>query len=330
MSAPAWQGIVAAVAASILMAGCTGFDGPSPPPEHRAPTREIEVPTQPHGTEDVPVVMAPAKAVSRDLVVDVDVAERWVRPGDAIAAQARVPGAARLTWWFVNRNPEVPDDKRAGDHLVIGPIPVNESAVVDFSRPGRYEIAAEHLAPPLMNITVLSDRDNPGGDAVVVDVVTVGGRLRLLPDEIHVRPGASVEFRNRGAGSVGLLGNARMDHAGEGSNLTLPAPRELGDYDLVIVAQDGWGRYGSASARIIVDKRKPDENTTWGPFRGEFMTGSLPAGGDAPLLHAVNARYALTEVTVQVNATSIVGSGAVVVEWLDPEGRVLAKSEPMM
>lgn len=106
------------------------------------------------------------------------------------------------------------------------------------------------------------------------------------------------------ASLVTLQGLDVMAPVGSGTSVSFAATNELGDYDLVAVAEDRTGGRGSASIRLIVDKRKPEANQTFGPWSGTVQRPTLGLPGDAPTVHAFELDHPARSGVLVYNSTS--------------------------
>ena len=294
--------LVWGLALVVLLAGCTGPEASEPPGPTPAPAWDPpEVPTVPFREDREPASFAP----SRPLEVRAQAVERWVRPGEEVRAGATAPGAVAFSWFLASRNPTVPGTEPSttfGQRQAPVLLAPNETFEVPTDRTLRHVLAVDESSPHRLNVTI--SREVQAGDALVRIVPAPGGD-RFLPDDILVPLGARVQVQNELPAPVTLQGvDVTAPVGSPGPRVSFPAPSELGDYDLVVVASDGDTARGSASIRLIIDKRKPDANQTHGPWTGTIQRPTLGLPGEEERSHAFALEHAAREAILTFNASS--------------------------
>ena len=298
----------------LMLAGCVNL---ATPEDEGGPTRgPPEVPTQARGATPAPATFAS----SRPIAVEIVAMDAWVRPGEPINATARAPAASSFAWFLANRNPLVPGAEASttfGQKEAPRKLAPTEVTTLPASRALRHVYGLDSGAAWL-NVTL---QPSIPPSSVLVRLAREEATTRFWPDDLVLGVGSQVEVRNDLDALVTLQMVDVMLPLTGGSSISVAAPLELGDYDLVLVAQDGAGGRGEASARLIVDKRKPDEVQTLGPYRGSVQRPALGLPGDERATHEVALPYDAREGTLRWNATSEAPLPAALrVRLLDPEG----------
>lgn len=247
----------------LLLAGCTC--APNDLLSEAATSQPTPAPLQ-----DARAIKPFAAPPAPVLDVSLEVVERWVRPGDAVVAQASAK-AAVFEWYLAPRNPlfEIRDP---------GPFALADGAThsLDVRREGRHVFGLDGTSARL-SVSILEGALPLRLDARLVDE---GSGARFAPDELVGGPGSRVSLVND-LESLATLRRAdeMIPLRGVGETISFQLKDtvdELGDYDLVVVARDGAGAVGAASARLVYDNRKPDAEHEFGPFRGRFQLPPLP------------------------------------------------------
>lgn len=285
----------------LLLPGCTSPASdaptqPSPGSQRGAP----EVPTWER--DETPTT--PEYVASHPLAVSASAAERWVRPGEPVVANASAVGAATFAWFLASRNPEVPGNPSSttfGAKVAPLKIAPNETIELVMPRALRHVLAVDGGGSGRLNVSAVE-----GPTLAGVPIVLRGTPAEpvFFPDDIKVPVGGRVFVKSELSSLVTLRGVDVMAPMGAGPSVTFAATNELGDYDLVVVAEDGAGGRGNASIRLIVDKRKPEANQTLGPWTGTIQRPALGLPGDAPAVHEFALDFPARTATLTFNATS--------------------------
>lgn len=334
------RGIVTVVRRSLLLvalllsAGCVGLqqepaDGTGEAPTRNAVSRER--------MGDDPTA-APLPQEPRALAVNLTVVDRWVRPQDEVAASVTSAGASTFEWFLVSRNPVVAAAPSSGGHahgadgshtgsaaassVDTGDVAPGDSSVpVSLGGVGRVVLASRAGGPPAVGIVL--NRSLPTS---VVDVFAVanGSSVRFIPSEVTAGVGSQLVLHNR-AGSSARLQQVEIQSplgvSGQSVRFSMPSGLELGEYDVIVVARSSNDAAGAASERLIYDRRKPDANQTFGPWRGEFRASGLPPDVVPPAEHGFESKFAFQELTIGFEASSEAPAGAkVVVRLFDASG----------
>lgn len=285
---------------AILLAGCTmpGEDrGPSASQGGRdAP----EVPTR--SWDETPT--SPEYVASRPLNVNASAFERWVRPGESVIVNASASEASAFFWFLASRNPDVPGNPPSatfGRREAPVKIAPGETVEIVATRALRHVLGVEGGAPGTLNVTGI---DGPTLGGVTVRITGSETDPVFFPDDIKVPVGGRVLIQSDLASLVTLRGLDVMAPLGSGASLSFPATNELGDYDVVVVAEDRDGGRGSASVRLIVDKRKPDANQTLGPWTGTIQRPSFGLPGDTPNVHEFELDHPARSAVLTFNSSS--------------------------
>lgn len=312
---------VALLVAAILLAGCT-----SP-----GPTGERSTPSQPRESPEVPTQAwdetptRPEYVGSRPLVVNASAADRWVRPGEAVLVSASVAGAASFSWFLASRNPEVPGNPpsttlgRKEPPVAIAP---GETVEIVADRALRHVLGLGGGGSGRLNVTAVDDSTFSG---IAVRIRGTEGDPVFFPDDVKVTIGGRVLIQSELASVVTLRGLDVMAPLGKGASLSFPATSELGDYDVVVVAEDELGGRGGASVRLIVDKRKPDANQTLGPWTGTLQRPALGLPGESPNVHEFKLDHPARSAVLAFNSsTSAPAEATLRVRLLDMDDREIA------
>lgn len=300
--------------AALLAAGCVLPEQAPPAPREDAPVQAETAAAPPP-----PLEFEAPPPPSRALAVRVDVEDRWLKPEDAASAHASADEPAAFAWFVARRNPLPGKPFGPEPMLPVRVPPGGASDLVAFPAVGRYAMDAGGAR---VNVSVLPSL--PAGEPRRVYVVPTANGLRAAPDEVEVGEGSGIVLVSRAPMGVTLREREWMRLVSEGENASFPGAvfPELGDWDLVLVARAVDDAHGVATARLIVDSRKPDEAMALGPFRGGF---TLPQ--DAPEEHVFSARHAMRE--VQLNFTTqpkLSIPVAVEVTLVDDDGREVARA----
>ncbi|HUR68801.1 MAG TPA: hypothetical protein VM370_06100 [Candidatus Thermoplasmatota archaeon] len=300
-----------AIVLVLLLAGCTR---PEPRP---AILPEPEPESEPEPAQTIVFAALPTAR----LLVSLDVVDRWVRPEDTVLANATAR-ASSFEWYLAERNPlaRVPD---------AGPFALARGGALtlDVRRAGRHVFALD-ASDARLNVSIV-----PGALPLRLDarLVDEGEGARFAPDELVGGPGSVIALSNDALPLATVRRVEQMmplPESGRTIHLRMPDHvRELGDYDLVVVARDGAGAVGEASARIVYDNRKPEANQTFGPWQGTFRAPALP-GRSEPVRHAWWNARTLTSLDVTFTATSgLPAPAAVRVTLVDASGASIASAD---
>ena len=292
---------VALVLVILLLAGCTSPAGDKPTPSSPVSDREApEVPTR--EWDETPT--SPEYAPSRPLVVTASAMERWVRPGDLVVANASASGASSYAWFLASRNPDVPGNPPSttfGRKEAPVKIAPGETVEIVASRALRHFLGLEGGGSGRLNVTAV---DGPTLGGVTVRITGTPSDPVFFPDDIKVPIGGRVLIQSDLSSLVTLRGLDVMAPLGRGASLSFPATNELGDYDDIVVAEDGSGGRGGASIRLIVDKRKPEANQTLGPWTGTLQRPALGLPGEAPNVHEFELEHPARAAFLTFNSSS--------------------------
>ena len=302
---------------ALLAAGCVAPAGP------------VEPASVARGAAPVAAPAAPAAFASSSRDVALAVEDAWVRPEDTVRATAEARDASTWSWLLASRNPV-----RGGHAHATGGadpasfpsvrVPAREtSGAFAFDRAGRFTVGVED-APAWFNVTVRPDVPAESRSIVRVEAVRSDG-VRFVPADATVGKGSSVVFVNaRDAPSTLVVADAMDWLSGEGPDVafSFPGALELGDYDLVVVVEDGAGARGVASHRLVYDNRKPDPEAEFGPYEG-----TLTRADDAAS-RGFASRHPLVDGTLSWRVVSDAPLAvAARVELLDAGGTVVVAGE---
>lgn len=310
--------------AAIRLAGCTvpGEDrGPlSSQGERDAP----EVPTRPW--DETPT--SAEYLASRLLNVNASAFERWVRPGDSVIVNASALEASAFLWFLASRNPDVPGNPPSatfGRREAPMKIAPGETVEIVASHALRHVFGLEGGGSGRLNVTGIA---GPTLAGVTVRITGTQADPVFFPDDIKVPVGGRVLVQSDLPSLVTLRGLDVMSPLGSGASLSFPATNELGDYDVVVVAEDRNGGRGSDSIRLIVDKRKPEANQTMGPWSGTLQRPTLGLPGESPNAHEFELDHPARSAIITYNSTSSAPVDAELrVRVLDAQGAEVAAME---
>lgn len=276
-----------ALSAAVVLAGCAA---PSPERERE----RNEGPVLPDGAQGTPAPTA--RALQLDLTVD----PTWVRPGELVNATATVPAGARVEWLLASRNPLRAEGAPAP--LDTGRMAPGASADLSPARSGRYLlVGAGDANPPTLNVTV-----GFGAERAEVALRETSAGMRFEPaGPVALAPGGVLSIANAGEREVRVVERDYLDPlgvVGAAVSFAIPARFELGDYDLVALASAD-GATGEARERIVLDRRKPDERASWGPFRGEARAFEGQEALAEPGIHGFSTEHALRSLSVRFAVT---------------------------
>lgn len=309
---------VLAILLVVLSSGCA-LNAPQDAPT-ATPTA-----TQPTVPDTADELVVPPTEKSQ-LPVSLSVQDRWVRPSDLVVANATAPAGATIGWFLAPRNPDVPGEENYEfvPRTLAATPPGSTSNEARMAELGRYTYAARAFPNASFNVTVVSAL--PAGAGATVSFVVDEYGPRFFPTELFVGKNAPVRVHNRAkTQDVEPVRVEQMTRVGaDGPAVSFRPPVLLGDYDLVALARDDADGWGQASARIIVDARKPDANVTLGPWSGTFTVTTVEKPDDFP----ISTRFNLSSLTLAFNAASSGPQAASVrVSVIDANGTVLGKAE---
>lgn len=276
------------LAALLVAPGCV-VRGPTP----RVPSAASEYVVPEALVPDVGVASAlpdatPARA---PIQASLRVAQDWLKPLDTVEAQLTAPAGTSVAWYVAMRGANahvlalnsgtyvVADhQQRAPRRPTTGDIaPGGAPVSLTLDEPGLYAFGSQRAPGASLRVDVRPDA--PAGSVARVFLVGKPGEVRFVPDEVTMRPGATLRVANQAEQSADATATSFL--------LLLPQrdPRvafgavDEGAYDLLAVVTDASGGRGEAGARFLVDFDRPVAHERIGPYSGVF---NAPAAPPAP------------------------------------------------
>lgn len=313
----------------------------------------------------------PPKPARAPLDISAAVSQPWARPGDTVTLTATSAKATTYAWFLQLRpapaaaapaaaptgghsghlssdeivpapargpghgsNPE-PTAPKPQPNLNTGNIEAGQSKPLTFKEEGLYQL---HCHPhPWMKVNVTVQQGAPVGEhAITILDGRAQSEYRYAPEDLVVGPGAKVNFVNNGAQMHTATQEAYLEIIpGAGKSLTF-APKNAGDYNVVVIARDGGSGVGVAKTRLFVDPTKPQEKQPIGPYSGELEKGApnLPEEQQDKATHTFTSAFPFKTLKLSFTSASNLPGGAVpaptsIKVSLAPEGGdVLGTSEP--
>lgn len=290
--------------ALLLLAGCTADDEQAGPAERGSSPASVETPS---------ISLSPVPL--QDVQVNTSVEPRWVRPSESLNATATFEGGGSVDWFVASRNPI----------REATPPPLSDRAQPGGAAGFRLRDEGRHVFDVGgARLVVSIVQDLPPGTFNAVANATATDWV-VTPHAFRGGPASTVTVENRGSTALLVEREDVETYLGTGASLSfaMPVGFELGDYDVVATVVDDE-RAGESKARVVYDRRKPDEMWSLGPFRGTIENAATAE----PDTHALKLDFASQDVRVEVAAASEAPLPyALVVRLLDGNGTEISSGE---